>query len=74
MKGINLVSYGEPQGYSAMAKTVGYPTAIATKMVLDGEIQGHGMILPFTRDIYKPIISRLRKEGINATEKSTWLS
>ncbi|XP_071549344.1 alpha-aminoadipic semialdehyde synthase, mitochondrial isoform X2 [Panulirus ornatus] len=74
MKGINLVSYGESQGYSAMAKTVGYPAAIATKMVLDGEIQGHGMILPFTRDIYKPIISRLGNEGIMATEKSTWLS
>ena len=32
-KGINLVCYGDPQGYTAMAKTVGYPCAIATKMV-----------------------------------------
>jgi len=40
-RGINLVNYGStPQdggfGYSAMAKTVGYPAAIAAKMVLDG--------------------------------------
>lgn len=35
-RGINLVLYGEPQGYSAMARTVGYPTAIAVKMILDG--------------------------------------
>ena len=27
-----------------MAKTVGYPCAIATKMVLDGEIQRTGMV------------------------------
>ena len=27
-----------------MAKTVGYPCAIATKMVLDGEIQRRGMV------------------------------
>jgi alpha-aminoadipic semialdehyde synthase len=32
-KGINLVCYGDPHGYTAMAKTVGYPCAIATKMV-----------------------------------------
>jgi hypothetical protein len=32
-KGINLVCYGDPNGYTAMAKTVGYPCAIATKMV-----------------------------------------
>lgn len=33
---IDFVVYGDPHGYSAMAKTVGYPTAIATKMILDG--------------------------------------
>jgi len=73
MKGINLVEYGDPAGYTAMARTVGYPCAIATKMVLDGEIQKPGMVLPFTQDIYKPMLARLRKEGISATEKSTFL-
>ena len=52
---------------------MGYPCAIATKMVLDGEIQKPGMVLPFTQDIYKPMLARLRKEGISATEKSTFL-
>ncbi|NXC15410.1 AASS protein, partial [Corythaeola cristata] len=36
-KFINMVVYGDNKGYSAMAKTVGYPTAIAAKMVLDGK-------------------------------------
>lgn len=35
-KYINLVVYGDDKGYSAMAKTVGYPTAIAAKMILEG--------------------------------------
>ena len=33
---LSLVVYGEVDGYSAMAKTVGLPTGIATKMVLQG--------------------------------------
>jgi len=73
LKGINLVSYGDPKGYTAMAKTVGYPCAIATKMVLDGEIQKKGAVLPFTKDIYRPMLQRLALEGISADEKSTFL-
>nr|CAD7265330.1 unnamed protein product [Timema shepardi] len=36
LRGIHLVSYGEP-GCTAMSRAVGIPTAIAAKMVLDGE-------------------------------------
>lgn len=36
-KHISLVVYGDPNGYSAMAKTVGYPAAIAAHMVLNGQ-------------------------------------
>lgn len=38
MKHISLVVYGDANGFSAMAKTVGYPAAIAARMVLDGKI------------------------------------
>lgn len=34
---IDMICYGDPNGHSAMARTVGLPVAIATKMVLDGE-------------------------------------
>ncbi|NXY41497.1 AASS protein, partial [Ceuthmochares aereus] len=63
-KFINLVVYGDNKGYSAMAKTVGYPTAIASKMVLDGEIDAKGMVIPLTKDVYGPILERIRAEGI----------
>nr|CAD7574550.1 unnamed protein product [Timema californicum] len=71
LRGIHLVSYGEP-GCTAMSRAVGIPTAIAAKMVLDGEIQKKGMVLPFTPDIYRPMLSRLKTEGLAATEKSRY--
>lgn len=37
LRGINLVEYGTPEGHSAMSRTVGFPAAIAAKMVMDGE-------------------------------------
>ena len=33
---VDLVVYGDANGFSAMAKTVGLPTAMAAKMLLDG--------------------------------------
>lgn len=36
-----------------------------------GEIQTKGMVLPFSRDTYRPIIKRLEAEGLIARESST---
>ncbi|KAJ7426189.1 Alpha-aminoadipic semialdehyde synthase, mitochondrial [Willisornis vidua] len=69
-KFIDLVVYGDNKGYSAMAKTVGYPTAIAAKMVLDGEIVAKGMVVPLTKNIYGPILERVRAEGIVYSTRS----
>lgn len=35
---IGLIVYGDTHGHSAMAKTVGFPTGIAAKMVLEGRL------------------------------------
>ncbi|NXT99991.1 AASS protein, partial [Buphagus erythrorhynchus] len=69
-KFIVLVVYGDNKGYSAMAKTVGYPTAIAAKMVLDGEITAKGMVIPLTKNVYGPILERVRAEGIMYSTRS----
>lgn len=72
-KGVNFVVYGKPTdqgGHSAMALTVGYPAAIATKMLLDGEIQDRGVILPFAPDVFIPMLSRLRAEGFTSSYSS----
>ncbi|KAM7397303.1 hypothetical protein PAMP_020287 [Pampus punctatissimus] len=70
-KHISLVVYGDPSGFSAMAKTVGYPTAIAARMVLDGEISTKGLVVPMTKEIYGPALARLKEEGLNFLSKST---
>lgn len=67
-RNVGMCVYGENNGFSAMAKMVGLPCAIATKMVLEGEIQKKGIVVPFTSDIYSPILKRLKLEGISATE------
>lgn len=68
-KSLTMVVYGEANGgFSAMAKTVGYPAAIAAKMILEGEIQSKGMIMPLQPEIYHPMLKRLREEGLFARE------
>lgn len=69
-RAIDLVVYGDPDGYSAMAKTVGYPAGIAASMILAGEIQDKGVIVPISNQIYITMIKRLRNEGIRAVERS----
>lgn len=66
-----LVAYGEPNGYSAMAATVGLPVAIATQMVLNKEIQGPGLLAPYSPEINDPIMEKLKtKYGIYLKEKT----
>uniref|UniRef100_A0A7N6B1M8 Saccharopine dehydrogenase (NAD(+), L-glutamate-forming) n=1 Tax=Anabas testudineus TaxID=64144 RepID=A0A7N6B1M8_ANATE len=69
---ISLVVYGDHNGFSAMAKTVGYPAAIAARMVLDGEISTKGLVVPMKKEIYGPVLARLREEGLNFMSKSTF--
>ena len=35
-----------------------------------GEIQRKGIQIPMSQEIYRPILSRLKDEGITATEKT----
>ncbi|KAJ2372240.1 saccharopine dehydrogenase (NADP+, L-glutamate-forming) [Coemansia sp. RSA 2607] len=62
--------YGEPDGFSAMAKTVGVPCGIATQLILDGKITATGVVAPMTPEIYQPIMDLLPSEGINAVEET----
>ncbi len=59
-----LVDYGEPEGYSAMARTVSLPAAIGTKLLLKGKVKEKGVIGPVTPDIYEPALEELKEMGI----------
>ncbi|XP_049867779.1 alpha-aminoadipic semialdehyde synthase, mitochondrial [Pectinophora gossypiella] len=65
---VTMTVRGDPASHTAMARTVGLPTAIAAKMVLDGEIQERGVVRPFSPVVYRSLLSRLRADGIVARE------
>jgi len=60
---------GDDQTYTAMAKTVGLPVAIATLKILKGEINTPGVQLPITKEVYTPILKELEEYGIHFKEK-----
>ena len=65
----SLVVKGESQTFTAMAKTVGLPVAIATLKILNKEITTPGVQLPITKEVYAPILKELEQYGIEFKEK-----
>jgi saccharopine dehydrogenase-like NADP-dependent oxidoreductase len=65
----SLVVLGENQTYTAMAKTVGLPVAIAALKILKGEIKKPGVQLPISKEVYEPILKELENYGVKFTER-----
>lgn len=65
----SLVAKGEDQIYTAMAKTVGLPAAIAVKMILLNQLDLKGVKIPTEKTIYEPVLEELKSFGINFIEK-----
>jgi len=63
-----MVTIGENQIYTAMAKTVGLPVAIASLAILNGKIKTYGVQLPIKQEVYDPILDELKKFGIEFNE------
>jgi saccharopine dehydrogenase-like NADP-dependent oxidoreductase len=59
-----LIEYGEPDGQTAIAKTVGLPVAIAVELILDGKLPLTGCHIPTHRAVYEPVLAKLRENGI----------
>lgn len=64
----SMVVLGDDTNNTAMAKTVGLPIAIATKLILNNLINERGVIMPMTPDIYLPILEELESYGIHFIE------
>jgi saccharopine dehydrogenase-like NADP-dependent oxidoreductase len=64
-----MVTLGEDQTYTAMAKTVGLPVAIATLAILNNKITTPGVQIPISKEIYDPILAELKNHGIVFHEK-----
>jgi saccharopine dehydrogenase-like NADP-dependent oxidoreductase len=65
----SMVCIGDNQTYTAMAKTVGLPVAIATLKILNGEITTAGVQMPISKEVYEPILKELKENGIVFHEK-----
>lgn len=65
----SMVCIGDDQTYTAMAKTVGLPVGIAAIQILNGTIKTPGVLLPISKEIYEPILSELKENGIVFTEE-----
>lgn len=65
----SMVIKGDDQTYTAMAKTVGLPVAMATVRILNGEITTPGVQLPINKEVYEPILKELEDYGITFVEK-----
>jgi len=63
-----MVTIGEDQTYTAMAKTVGLPVGIATLMILNEKITTTGVQIPINKEVYKPILEELETFGIKFKE------
>ncbi len=65
----SMVTIGEDQTYTAMAKTVGLPVAIAALKILNKEITTPGVLRPIAKEVYEPILKELETFGVYFTEK-----
>ncbi|MFL0353458.1 saccharopine dehydrogenase family protein [Xanthomarina sp. GH4-25] len=63
-----MVTLGEDRVYTAMAKTVGLPVAIATLAILNEKITTPGVQMPITKEVYDPILKELETYGITFKE------
>ncbi|RUS28672.1 Saccharopine dehydrogenase-domain-containing protein [Jimgerdemannia flammicorona] len=72
-----LISYGSFESYTAMAKTVGLPAAMAAEMIIRGvcwggtcQIPERGVLTPTMPHVYNPILEGLETEGVRMVEKT----
>jgi len=64
-----LIVEGEDKTYTAMAKTVGLPMAIFTKLLLTGKVKNLlGVQIPIMKEVYKPVLKELTTYGIDFNE------
>jgi hypothetical protein len=54
-----------------MSRTVALPAAIASHLILSGEVQLKGVQIPIVPELYEPILQELETMDIRFKEEST---
>ncbi len=65
----SLVFTGKDTVHTAMSITVGVPVAIATKLLLTGDVKLTGVQRPLKKELYDPIMEELAEYGIQFKEE-----
>lgn len=65
----SIISKGDDEIQTAMSKTVGWPLAIAAKMILNDQIREKGVLIPTRDEIYLQILDELEEMGIQFIEE-----
>ena len=67
----SLELYGDPNGYSAVVKSVGVPCGIAAQLMLDGNeaLKVPAVLASYKQEICDEIRELVKKEGILVAEK-----
>lgn len=60
-------------GLMAMNRTVGFPAAIAARMLADGRIADRGLLSPARHVPCQPFLDELARHGIVTRERDEWL-
>ncbi len=63
----HLVTKGLDHWHTAISRTVGLPAAIAAKLILNGEIKTSGVLFPWSKEVYDPVLDELEELGIAYT-------
>lgn len=65
----SLVLKGMDDLNTAMSMTVGLPVAIATELILNNKISKKGVVIPIHKEIYNPVLEKLKEFGIEFIEE-----
>ena len=60
----HLVTKGLDHRHTAISRTVGLPAAIAAKLILLGDIKTPGVMFPWSKEVYDPVLDELAELGI----------
>ena len=63
-----LAVEGDPDGFSAMSRTVGLPVAISAELKLRGDLALTGSLIPTHPAIYEPVLAELGAAGLRFSE------
>lgn len=65
----SMVVKGSDPIRTAMAKTVGLPAAVVTRLIMENKIKLTGVHLPLSERVYRPVLKELENSGISFEER-----